>query len=82
MNDTDTKANKKFNVLLGLSSSVSLSTSLLHLRFVFQHPYSLFSKICSPPSLVINNSLVENFELVISNDDNNSPKESKCFQQR
>ena len=52
------------------------STSL----FVFQHPYSLFSKICSPLSLVINSSLVENFELVISNDDNNSPNESKCFQ--
>ena len=29
---------------------------------------------------MINNSIVENFELVISNDDNNSPKESKCFQ--
>ena len=56
------------------------STSLLHLLFAFQHPHSLFSKICSPLSLVINNSLVENFELVISNDDNNSPKESKCFQ--
>ena len=31
-------------------------------------------------SLVINNSLVENFELVISNDDNNSSKETKSFQ--
>ena len=58
------------------------SNSLLHLLFAFQHPYSLFSKICSPLSLVTNNSLVENFELVISNDDNNSSKESKCFQQR
>ena len=35
---------------------------------------------CSTISLVINDSLVEKFELVISNDDNNSPKESKCFQ--
>ena len=56
------------------------STSLPPLLFAFQHPCSLFLKICSPLSLVINNSLVENFELVISNDDNNSPKESKCFQ--
>ena len=31
---------------------------------------------------MVNTSLVENFELVISNDDNNSPKESKCFQQQ
>ena len=58
------------------------SNSLLHLLFAFQHPYSLFSKICSPLSLVTNNSLIENFELVISNDDNNSSKESKCFQRR
>ena len=36
-------------------------------------------KILFGVSLVINNSLVENFELVISNDDDNSPKESKCF---
>ena len=35
---------------------------------------------CTTISLVINNSLVEIFELVISNDNNNSPKESKCFQ--
>ena len=35
---------------------------------------------CSTISLVINNSLVENFELVISNDDNNSSKELKSFQ--
>ena len=35
---------------------------------------------CSTISLVINNSPVENFELVISNDDNDSTKESKCFQ--
>ena len=34
---------------------------------------------CSTISLVINNSLVQNFELVISNDDNNSSKESKKF---
>ena len=53
------------------------STCLLHLLFAFQHPYSLFLKIWSPLSLVTNNSLVENFELVISNDDNNSSKESK-----
>ena len=32
---------------------------------------------CFALPLVINNSLVENFELVISNDDNNSPKEFK-----
>ena len=35
---------------------------------------------CSTISLVINNSLVENLELVISNDDNNSSKELKSFQ--
>ena len=37
---------------------------------------------CSTISLVINNLLVENFELVIFNDDNNSSKELKSFQRQ
>ena len=60
------------------TNHVSILRTSLYVAFwqVSQYRCTLNVR-CSTISLVINNSLVENFELVISNDDNNSSKESK-----